>query len=87
MKVDRDVRDRFAAVARAQEMTVAGLLREVSLRLETEQRWRDIYRSYRRLRVDDHEAWLQYLGELGEWDATSGDELGDAADEWPEYNG
>jgi hypothetical protein len=86
IKVDTEVRDRLARVARARGVTMVALLTELAERLEAEQRWADIEAAYQRLRVEDPAGWQEYLGELAEWDAAGGDVDDDAADEWPELN-
>lgn len=85
IKVDTVVRDRLASVARAQGVTMAALLRDVSSELAARQQWNVIEASYERLRTEDPVGWTEYLAELGVWDAVTGD-LGDAVAEWPEYN-
>ena len=45
---------------------------------------RAAHAAYARLRSDP-EAWAEYRGELADWDAASGDGLGSARDEYPEY--
>ena len=84
IKVDTEVRDCLASVARARGLTMAALLRDVCSELEARQEWAIIEASYERLRRDPN-GWAEYLSDLEGWDSvTSG--LGDAADEWPEYN-
>ena len=85
IKVDTDVRDRLAALARGRGVTMAILLSDVCSELETRQRWVMIEESYARLRREDPGGWNDYLAELQAWDATTSD-IGDAAAEWPEYN-
>lgn len=85
IKVESEVRDRLAAVARARGVTMAALLRDVSSELESRMHWDMIEAAYERLQREDPKGWLEYLAELRAWDSVSSD-LGDAADEWPEYN-
>jgi hypothetical protein len=85
IKVDTAVRDCLAAVARAQGITMAALLRDVCSQLEARQEWAIIEASYERLRHDDPKGWAEYLGDLEVWDSVATG-LGDAAGEWPEYN-
>ena len=85
IKVDTAVRDCLAAVARAQGITMAALLRDVCSQLEARQEWAIIDASYERLRHDDPKGWAEYLGDLEVWDSVPSG-LGDAAGEWPEYN-
>lgn len=80
IKVDTAVRDRLASVARAQGVTMAALLRDVSSELEARQQWTVIEASYERLRTEDPAGWAEYLAELDAWDAVTGD-LGDAVAE------
>lgn len=86
IKVDRAVRDRLAAVARARGTTMGALLDAESRRLEAEQRWADIESSYARLRQDDPAGWEEYLHELDAWDTGTAEVDAAAAAEWPEYN-
>jgi hypothetical protein len=85
IKVDADVRDRFASVARTRGISMAALLREVATELEERQRWAIIEASYERLKNEDPQGWSEYLTELEGWDSAASDP-GDAAAEWPEYN-
>lgn len=85
IKVDADVRDQFASVARARGVSMAALLREVATELEERQRWAIIEASYERLKHEDPQGWTEYLAELDGWDSVTSDP-GDAAAEWPEYN-
>jgi hypothetical protein len=86
IKVDTAVRDCLASVARARGITMAALLRDVCSELEARQEWVIIEASYERLKRDDPNGWAEYLGDLDAWDSVASG-LGDAADEWPEYNG
>ncbi len=85
IKVDADVRDQFASVARARGLSMAALLRDVATELEERQRWAVIEASYERLKTSDPQGWSEYLAELDRWDSAASDP-GDAAAEWPEYN-
>jgi hypothetical protein len=85
IKVDSAVRDRFARVARAQGVTMATLLQNLSFEIVEQQEWAEIESAYERLRRDDPAGWAEYLAELSQWDEVSADP-GGAADEWPEYN-
>ncbi len=86
IKVDRDIRDRLAALARKRAATMGALLASVVTRLEDEQRWLDIESGYERLREADPDGWQDYLAELRGWDAGTAEQDAAAADEWPEYN-
>lgn len=65
---------------------MGALLDEAARRYETEQRWADIEDAYARLQRENPQGWLDYLGELAEWDTTDAEEDAEAAEEWPEYN-
>ena len=84
IKVHPTVRDRLAAVARAQGTTMGALLEATSRRLEAEQRWAEIEASCEQLRRDDPDGWHSYMEELSELSVSDAD--ASAADEWPEYN-
>src|SRR5260221_2538756 len=85
IKVDTAVRDCLGAVARAQGITMAALLRDVCSQLEARQEWAIIDASYERLRHDDPKGWAEDLGDLQGWDSVASG-LGDAAGEGPGYN-
>jgi hypothetical protein len=83
IKVERDVRDRLARVARARGVSLGALLDAESRRLEIEEQWAAIESAYACLQHEDPAGWTDYLHELhavciGESDST-------AAEEWPEY--
>lgn len=86
IKVDTAVRDRLAGVARARGTTMGALLQEVSQHLANEQHDRDVLAACERIQHEDPEAWAEYLAELAEIDGMGSDGLGDAREEWPEYN-
>lgn len=86
IKVSSEVRDRLAAVAHAQHRTLGALLDEISRHLADEQLIADADQAMRRLQKENPEGWSDYRSELDAWEATVGDGLGDAAEEWPEYN-
>lgn len=83
IKVDSQVRDRLADVARARHTTMRALLAGVADQLARDQGWADIFAAYDRLR-DDPQEWAEYSAELASWDG-GGDRDTDAAAEWPEY--
>lgn len=85
IKVDTAVRDCLASIARFRGITMTALLRDVCSELEVRQEWAVIEASYERLRREDPSGWADYIAELEAWDSVTS-ELGDAADEWPEYN-
>lgn len=84
IKVDRDVRDRLAGVARTRGITMGALLDAESRKLEAAQRWAEIETAYERMQREDPDGWRDYLGELGEVAAREPDPA--AAQEWPELN-
>ncbi|HEU0042032.1 MAG TPA: hypothetical protein VFQ15_06765 [Jiangellaceae bacterium] len=85
IKVDTDVRDQLAVVARARHTTMRALLADVAGRLQVEQRWSDIDAGYARL-LDDPGQWADYRNELQSWETGSDDTDNQAAAEWPEYS-
>jgi hypothetical protein len=62
------------------------LLEEAARRLEREEAMRQATASYERLAQEDPAAFAEYQAEGQAWDATVGDGVGDASDEFPEYN-
>jgi predicted transcriptional regulator len=86
IKVDADIRDRLAQVARARGMTMGALLSEVAAQLDDELYWSDVEAAYERLQRDDPAGWAGYLDELAEWEAGTAGADTTAAEEWPEYN-
>lgn len=85
IKVDTQVRDRLAHVARARHTTMRALLADVASQLTRDQEWADIYAAYDRLKADPEE-WSRYQSEVASWDGAA-DADADAAAEWPEYQG
>lgn len=65
---------------------MGALLSELAQLAEVDQRWDEIEDAYRRVKADP-DAWREYLAELSGWDTPGGGPDGDAAEEWPEYNG
>jgi hypothetical protein len=86
LSVPTRVRDTFAAVAASRNTTMLALLEEAARRLEREEAMRQATASYERLAQEDPAAFAEYQAEGQEWDAAVGDGLGDASDEFPEYN-
>jgi hypothetical protein len=83
IRLDSSTRDRLASVAREQ---FGGVSQEAALnRLIDEHEMRQVHSAYARLR-NDPEQWADYQQEvrLGENMAAEG--LGNARDEYPEYN-
>jgi len=62
------------------------LLEDAAKRLEREEAMRQATASYERLAREDREGFADYLAEGQSWDALAADGLGDARDEFPEYN-
>ena len=85
IKVDSEVRDRLAGIARARGVTMGALLDGESRRLQVEQHWSDVEKSYARLRAEDPAGWAEYLDELGTWAAGTETSDTSAAQEWPEF--
>ncbi|WP_232425110.1 hypothetical protein [Pseudofrankia inefficax] len=83
MQVSSAVHDELVAVA-AQDFGGASLSEAIE-RLLMEHKIAKIMARYEELRADPEE-WASYQAELREWDATVGDGLGDAREEYPEYN-
>jgi hypothetical protein len=82
-KIDTKLRDRLAGIARTDYDgdTLAGALEKL---IEEHERQAALT-AYERLRQDP-DAWAEYQQELQIADHTSGDGLGDARDEYPEYH-
>jgi hypothetical protein len=59
---------------------------EAAERLEREEAMRQATASYERLAREDPEAFAAYRAEGTLWDTTSGDGLGSAGAEFPEFN-
>ncbi|MGQ0466650.1 MAG: hypothetical protein ACT4QG_15165 [Sporichthyaceae bacterium] len=70
MQVDSAVRDELAEVSEREFGGVA--LGEALRRLLIEHRVRGIVAAYERLQAEPDQ-WAEYVDELAEWDATSGD--------------
>lgn len=83
VRVSVRTRERLAAIARED---FGGISQEAALnRLIAEHEMRQVHTAYARLR-DDPVAWAEYQRELAVTDASSGDGVGDARDEYPEYS-
>jgi hypothetical protein len=87
IKVESDIRDRLARLARIRRITMGALLGDVVDRLETEQRWSEINEAYDRLQSQDPAGWADYLGELAAWQIAVTTDDASLPEEWPEYNG
>jgi hypothetical protein len=86
VSVSTEARDVFAAVAASRDTTMFALLEETARRLEREEAMRQATLDYERLATEDPAGFSEYLAEGRLWDTTSGDGLGDARAEFPEYN-
>ncbi|MGH4015985.1 MAG: hypothetical protein ACRDSL_19100 [Pseudonocardiaceae bacterium] len=83
VRMDSCTRDRLAALARED---FGGVSQEAALnRLIDEHEMRQVHAAYARLR-NDPEHWAGYEQELQLTDNTAADGLGNARDEYPEYN-
>lgn len=83
VRLDSRTRDRLAAVAREH---FGGVSQEAALnRLIDEYEMHQVHAAYARLR-NDPEQWVDYEQELLLADSTAADGLGNARDEYPEYN-
>lgn len=80
------VRDTFASVAAARSTTMLALLEEAARRLEREEAMRQATASYARLAREDPAAFADYVAAGRSWDALAGDGLGNAREEFPEFN-
>lgn len=83
IRLDSRTRDRLAAVARDDYADTA--LGPAVDRLIDEHEMRQVHDAYARLR-NDPGAWAEYRDELRLTDSTAADGLGDAREEYPEYN-
>jgi DNA-binding IclR family transcriptional regulator len=82
IRVEREVRDRLAALASVNGRTLGA---ELSALLE-ERMWHGIESGYRRLAADPEEL-AAYRTEAAEWTSAGlGDLAATAAEEYPEYN-
>lgn len=83
VRLDSRTRDRLATVAREH---FGGVSQEAALnRLIDEHEMRQVHAAYARLR-NDPEQWADYQQELRFAEGTTADGLGNARDEYPEYN-
>jgi hypothetical protein len=83
IRVDISTRNRLARLADSEFHGAS--LGEAVQRLIDEHEMQTAHAAYARLR-NDTAAWDEYRGELADWDVASGDGLGSARDEYPEYN-
>lgn len=83
IRVDTGIRDQLSKIAKGD---FGGASLNAALeRLIAEHEMRQAQEAYERLRADP-EAWAEYLEEIRLWDVTADDGLGDAREEYPEYN-
>jgi phage protein D len=83
MQLEREVRDRLAEIS---ERDFDGVtLGEAVRRLIREHEINQIIQRYEELRADPEE-WASYQAEAQLTDNVAGDGLGDAREEYPEYN-
>ncbi|MFN2496042.1 MAG: hypothetical protein ABR608_09065 [Pseudonocardiaceae bacterium] len=83
VRLDSRTRDRLATVAREH---FGGVSHEAALnRLIDEYEMRQVHAAYARLH-DDPVQWADYEQELRLADSAAADGLGNARDEYPEYN-
>jgi hypothetical protein len=83
IRVDISARDRLARIADDEFHGVS--LGEALALLIDEHEMHAAHAAYARLRADPA-AWAEYQAELDEWDGATGDGLGAARDEFPEFN-
>jgi hypothetical protein len=83
IRVDISTRNRLAHIADGEFHGAS--LGEAVQRLIDEHEMQTAHAAYARLR-NDAAAWDEYRGELADLDAASGDGLGSAREEYPEYN-
>lgn len=83
IRVDIHTRERLAQIA-DNEFHGASLGEAVQ-RLIDEHEMQAAHAAYARLRSDPA-AWAEYEAELAAWDAVTGDGLGSAEEEYPEFN-
>jgi len=82
MQLDSDLRDELAALAAQDYQGVP--LGEAVKRLIKEHTINRVKRRYEELRTDAAE-WANYQADVAAWDATTGDGLPDAGEEYPEH--
>ena len=87
IRLDTAVRDKLRALAEEDHVTLGDLLARLAEREQYQREMRRANEVMERMQREDPDGWREYLSELRTFDAgTTGDGLGDAADEWPEYN-
>jgi predicted transcriptional regulator len=74
IKVSVNTRDRLKRLADGDHLTMDAALSQVLDQVEEAQFWEGVRADYARLQADPEE-WEDYVGELAEWDVTTGDGL------------
>ncbi|MGC8511523.1 MAG: hypothetical protein ACP5P1_00585 [Acidimicrobiales bacterium] len=75
LKVSPEVRDRFAAAAKARGLTVRALLDQLSRQVADSALMDQAARQMSRLLEADPEAWDDYLAEGAQWEQTTTEPL------------
>ncbi len=87
IRLDSAVRDKLRALAEEDHVTLGDLLARLAEREQYQREMRRANEVMERMQREDTDGWRDYMSELRTFDAgAAGDGLGDAADEWPEYN-
>jgi hypothetical protein len=76
IKVSVQTRDRLKRLADEEHLTMDAELARTLDKAEDARFWAGVRADYARLQADPHE-WADYLGELADWDHTTGDGLDD----------
>ena len=76
IKVSVRTRDRLKRLADEEHLTMDAALARTLDKAEDARFWAGVQADYARLQADPHE-WADYLGELADWDHTTGDGLND----------
>ena len=76
IKVSMETRDRLKKLADEDHLTLDAELARTLDKAEEARFWAGVREDYARLHADPQE-WADYVGELAEWDNTTGDGLGD----------
>ena len=76
IKVSVQTRDRLKRLADEEHLTMDAALARTLDKAEDARFWAGVQADYARLQADPHE-WADYLGELADWDHTTGDGLDD----------
>jgi uncharacterized protein with von Willebrand factor type A (vWA) domain len=75
IKVSVETRDRLKKLADEDHLTLDAELARTLDKAEEARFWTGVREDYARLQADPAE-WADYVSELGEWDYTAGDGLG-----------